>query len=364
MTPVAVPALAPVLKPKLLGRLAGASRKPFRVWFPPQSPVRIEYSRELLRLLLPRQDGEYSSGVLYGTSTPGTLRVISARPRADLEPVGIFAARWCGEVFLTEPDILRLENMDQELESGAAIALVIAGGYGGFFVREPNGCMQTIQSYQEFPIRAPSLQPTRPARLLRLATQAARLKLVNFVRPLKFVKSLKFAKQLQSVIRAKLAKQCGAGWQPAAGCEPARSNNASAGEQPARSLTSCPTRHSRNRRDSLLAKQLTLVRTTRAKLVTHLKQVSEWMPVAIVGAAVVILTGCVFPPPYFSRSAPFTVQERDGQLRIALIPSALSPGARLQIVDGEERRSIAISPSLTSVVYEPRTHDVHITLVR
>ena len=75
-----------------LSRLAGA-RNPFRVWFPPQSPVRIEYSRELLRLLLPRQDGEYSSGVLYGTRTAGAVRVISARPRTDLEPVGIFAAR-------------------------------------------------------------------------------------------------------------------------------------------------------------------------------------------------------------------------------------------------------------------------------
>jgi hypothetical protein len=100
------------------------------------------------------------------------------------------------------------------------------------------------------------------------------------------------------------------------------------------------------------------------KLVKHLQQVSEWMPVALVAAAVVILTGCVFPPPYFSRSAPFTIQERDGQLRIALIPSALSPGARLQIVDGEERRSIAISSTLTSVLYAPRTRDVHVTLVR
>ena len=87
------------------------------------------------------------------------------------------------------------------------------------------------------------------------------------------------------------------------------------------------------------------------------------MPVAIVAAAVVILTGCVFPPPYFSRSAPFTIQERDGQLRIALTPSALSPGARLQIVDGEERRSIAISPTLTSVLYAPLTRDVRVTII-
>jgi hypothetical protein len=56
--------------------------------------------------------------------------------------------------------------------------------------------------------------------------------------------------------RLNLVSCRGAGWQPAAGCEPARSNNVSAGKQPARSLTSCPTRHSRNRRDSLLARQI------------------------------------------------------------------------------------------------------------
>lgn len=325
MTSVAAPPLAP-LKSGLTSRLANASSKPFRVWFPPQSPVRIEYSRELLRLLLPRQDGEYSSGVLYGARSAGAVRVISARPRADLEPVGIFAARWCGEVFLTEPDIQRLENMDQEMESGSAaggIALVIAGGYGGFFVREPNGSMQTIQSYQEFPIRAPSLQPNRAAKLRRLVAQATRLKPVNFLRH--FVESLKLATQLQAVMSATLGK------------------------------------HAKLVEQAKVVKEITCA--THARLVKHWRLVKEWMPVAIVAAAVVILTGCVFPPPYFSRPSPITIQERDGQLRIALTPGALSPGARLQIVDGEERRSIAISPSLTSVLYAPRTHDVHITLV-
>jgi hypothetical protein len=316
MTATVAPPLTPALKPKPLSRLAASSSKPFHVWHPPQSPVRIEYSRELLRLLLPRQDGEYSSGVLYGARAAGALRVISARPGADLEPVGIFAARWCGEVFLTEPDILRLENMNQEMESGDAtggIALVIAGGYAGFFVSEPNGSMQTIQSYQEFPIRARSLQPNRAAKLLALAVQATHLKLVNFQTPWNFVR----AKLVKEITRAKQGR---------------------------------------------LARHLRLVR--HVKLVKEVKRVKEWMPVAMIAAAIVILTGCVFPPPYFSHSSPFTIQERDGQLRIALTPSALSPGARLQISDGEERRSIAISPPLTSVIYVPRTLDVHITLVR
>jgi hypothetical protein len=321
MTPaiaLPVPPLgSPVVKPTLISRLAGAASEPFRVWFPPQSPLRIEYSRELLRLLLPRQDGEYSSGVLYGARTAGGVRVISARPLADLEPVGVFAARWCGEVFLTEPDILRLENMDEELESGGAtggIALVIAGGFGGFFVREPNGSMQTVQSYQEFPIRAPSLQPTRTAALIGAITQAARLK---FAKPGKLLNHLKFANN------PKLVKHV----------------------------------------QQLVKHVQQLVKHVQ-QLVKQVQQVNEWLPLALVAAAVVILTGCVFPPPYFSRPSSFTVQERDGQLRIALTPGAVSPGARLQIVDGEERRSIAISPTLTSVLYAPRTHDVHITLVR
>jgi hypothetical protein len=50
--------------------------------------------------------------------------------------------------------------------------------------------------------------------------------------------------------------ECGAGWQPAAGCEPARSNNANADKQLACSLTTRPTTHSRNRRASLLVRQI------------------------------------------------------------------------------------------------------------
>ena len=340
--PPVVPQCFPVLKPTLVSRLATASSKPFRVWFPPQSPVRIEYSRELLRLLLPRQDGEYSSGVLYGARTARALRVISARPRAGLEPIGIFAARWCGEVFLTEPDILRLENLDEELESVDSIALVIAGGHGGFFVREPNGSMQTIQSYQEFPIRAPSLQPARAAKLFGFATQATRVKLVNFAKSWKLTNPWKRWTRWKRVIHvagAKLAVHA--------------------------NLMKEITRLKQGRlaKRLMLVKQVMLVK--QAMLVKQVKRVKEWMPVALVAAAVIVLTGCVLlPPPYFSHSSPFTIQERDGQLRIALTPGALSPGARLQIVDGEERRSIAISPSLTSVLYAPRTRDVHITLVR
>lgn len=306
-----------------LSRLAGASSKPFRVWFPPQSPVRIEYSRELLRLLLPRQDEEYATGVLYGTRGAGAVRVSSAKPRIGLEAVGIFAARWRGEVFLTEPDILRLEalddlnnvnnmnNVDSEVDSSEAIALVIAGGQGGFFVRSPDGSMQTLQSYQEFPVRAPSLEATRATKLMKLVQQLKFMERLKFLKRLKFLRQLKFVKQPKIVTQGMRAKHV----------------------EPVQQAPRAP----------------------------YMKQ---WLPLAIAAAAVIFLSGRILPPPYFSRPAPFTVQEMDGQLRIALSPSALSPGARLQIVDGQERRSIAIAPSLTSVVYAPLTHDVHITLVR
>lgn len=257
---------------RLPGRPAKSSRYPFRVWFPPQSPMRIEYASELPRLLLPRRElgnAEDWAGVLYGTRTAGAVLVNSLTPRAGLEPVGIFAARLRGEVFLTETDILQLEALDKELDSAASIALVIAGAHGGFFVREPNGSMQTIQSYQEFPIWAPSFEPTRAAKFMR------------------------HARRLTS----------------------------------AGNLKSC-------------------------------------LPLAIAAAAV-FLSGCVLlPRPYFSAASPFAIQERAGQLRIALSSSAHARGARLQIVDGEVRRQIPISPSLSSVVYVPFSHDVHISLIR
>ena len=170
---------APIEKPVLMRTRPRESMNPFRAWAPPQSPLRIEYTRELLRLLLPRDENDDAAGILYGTQASGVVRVTSEEPRPGLEPVGIFAARWRGEVFLTEPDILRLENMDNlnhrddDVASGGAIALVIAGGYGGFFVREPNGSMQTIQSYQEFPIRALSPKTNRIAKLLKLMSSAA-----------------------------------------------------------------------------------------------------------------------------------------------------------------------------------------------
>ena len=128
-----------------------------RVWSPLRSALRIEYSRDLLRELIPRDQQVDVFGVLYGSRTSGSVRVLAAQRTADLVPVGVFAARVRGEVFLTENDIERLEA----LENPGAIALVIAGEAGGFFVRESDGSMQTIKSYQEFPVRAPAPKSVR-----------------------------------------------------------------------------------------------------------------------------------------------------------------------------------------------------------
>jgi hypothetical protein len=114
-------------------------------WAPPKSPVRIEYSDDLLKQLgrgCRRHDLE---GVLYGIRRENNIRITATDRRNAFEPVGIYAARTRGRVFLTESDLTRLETVD-------GVALVIAGSSAGFFVREPDGSIQSIQSYQELAI--------------------------------------------------------------------------------------------------------------------------------------------------------------------------------------------------------------------
>ena len=126
-----------------------ASRK--RVWAPPESPVRIEYSDEVLR-----QAARYEKGMLYGVRNPGrnpgarrppqkATRAPPALPRLEL--LGTFAFRARGEVFLTETNLDHLQRT-----AGSSIALVIAGPNAGFFVYQPDGAIETIKSYLEFPV--------------------------------------------------------------------------------------------------------------------------------------------------------------------------------------------------------------------
>ena len=137
-----------------------AATIPLRVWAPAKSPVRIEYAHELARDLTRHDDELDIVGVLYGRRLARTVHVISTKPHENLSPVGVFSARVRGDVFLTEEDLARLEA----LHSLDAIALVIAGNTAGFFVREPGGAMQTIKSYQEFPVRKISPRKRPPIR--------------------------------------------------------------------------------------------------------------------------------------------------------------------------------------------------------
>jgi hypothetical protein len=158
-----------------------ASATDLRVWSPPRAALRIEYSLELLAELARRhselESQENTHGVLYGTRSAGIVRILAVRPVAGLEPLGVFAARVRGEVFLTEEDLERLETLEnQTAQNPAAIALVIAGRTGGFFVRELDGSMQTIQSFQEFPIRPSALKTAGSVKtLLSLGIAAAAL---------------------------------------------------------------------------------------------------------------------------------------------------------------------------------------------
>ncbi len=219
---------------------------PLRVWAPLESRVRIEYSPDFLRDLagdVSRSHDEADEvGLLYGWRCGGTIRVIATDPRDDLEIVGVFSARVRGDVFLTEDDVARFED----LENPEAIALVVAGDNAGFFVREPDGAMQTIKSYEEFPIIRVSKRPQPPLR--------------------------------------------------------------------------------------------------------------RWIP----AAAAAILTVALFALP----TRPLEVQSESGALRIRFHRGAFADGARVQIVDGSERRSIPITRTLTSIVYTPVTRDVRITVTR
>ena len=94
--------------------------------------MRIEYSSALLREVHLEAHGGDSSGTLFGIPVEGGFRVVAARVHvrendpllAGLKPVSIFAARTRGEVFLTEPDLERLQDH--------AIALVVVGDDAGF----------------------------------------------------------------------------------------------------------------------------------------------------------------------------------------------------------------------------------------
>jgi hypothetical protein len=148
----------------------------YRRWCPPQSPLRIEFLPELLHDV--RLEGtppvrpfprrwtppfnrvvNQSSGLLFGVRHEDEVRVLAARGDSGeanpdgLAPVGTFVSRRRGEVFLTDDDLANFEKHQ------GVIALVVAGGRAGFFVREPDGSVQAIRSHEEFPVASAAAHP-------------------------------------------------------------------------------------------------------------------------------------------------------------------------------------------------------------
>jgi hypothetical protein len=136
-----------------MSRFARLQGGPARTWAPPESPLRIEYSPALLREVRIANAGVDAFGTLYGVSHGKTIRVVATRGRAGLDPVGIFASRVRGQVFLTEEDLERFDRAE------ASVALVISGEKGGFFVRDAGGSIETVRSYEEFFLQG---QPAPP----------------------------------------------------------------------------------------------------------------------------------------------------------------------------------------------------------
>ena len=169
----------------------------YRRWCPPRSPLQIEFPPELLRDVrregfqpasrlplrwIPRMNRavNQSSGLLFGVRHEDEVRVMAARESDGMSPLGIFVCRERGEVFLTDDDLADFEKQN------GVLALVIAGGRAGFFVREAghvsegvhladdprlelrlqcvfvreaDGSVQAIRSHEEFKVSDVSSQP-------------------------------------------------------------------------------------------------------------------------------------------------------------------------------------------------------------
>jgi hypothetical protein len=119
-----------------------------RRWCPPQSPVCVEFSSELLVELRTGEEAIETTGDLFGLRKDSEISVLAIRPEpADApEKVGIFVSRARGEVFLTE------SNLGFFQKENAVVALVVAGERAGFFVRELDGSIQSVRSHEEFPV--------------------------------------------------------------------------------------------------------------------------------------------------------------------------------------------------------------------
>ncbi len=148
----------------------------YRRWAPPQSFVKIEFTPEVLHEVRGNTRANQDRGYLFGKRRGNEVRVLAAirepqqnDPRlAHLEPVGTYASRVRGEVFLTDDDL------EQSSRVSDGIVLVVAGKRAGFFTREQDGSMQAVRSYEEFAVADAAAESvsadalTKPGREKRL----------------------------------------------------------------------------------------------------------------------------------------------------------------------------------------------------
>ena len=149
----------------IVSRFSRPQTSSVRTWSPPESPLRIEVPPALLREVRIAGATVDAFGLLYGARHGNTIRLVSTRGQAGLEPLGIFASRVRGAVFLAEEDLERFEKAE------AQVALVIAAETGGFFVRDAAGFIETVRSYEEFSVH-PAPRPVADPVIRRLVRRA------------------------------------------------------------------------------------------------------------------------------------------------------------------------------------------------
>jgi hypothetical protein len=138
----------------------------YRRWAPEQSSLKIEFPSGLLREIRAEVESDHERGTLFGShqADGNEIRALTARrnheaPKvAGMELVGVYICRTRGEVFLTDDDLLYMEQF------GARMALVMAGNRAGFFVRDGEGSIQAVRSYEEFLVADAAPQSERLSR--------------------------------------------------------------------------------------------------------------------------------------------------------------------------------------------------------
>lgn len=340
-----------------------------RIWAPPESRVRIEYATTVMSQLSVEGANGDSSGILLGTRHGNTVRVIEAQaslPAPGSSPshgysetpsepgslttvpngiglVGIFSVRKRGEVFLTDADLQRFEQTELALALPSApeaaptfdqpsaeetgdllpenVALVVAGAMGGFFVRDHNGSIQAVRSYQEFQLTggerdlSPSVTRLEGVRLrwswVLLTALAAMIPVL-----------------LPPLLNAKL------------GALPRVPTAASRSEAPAA--------------DPVTLSQRGLPATPEQDLFAAGLRRLNLVGLNLVGLKLV----------WLRTDAPLGLTMRGGTeaLRIAWNRFATADGARLEILDGAHHTIVPVSDELSSVTYEPESTDVEVQL--